>query len=185
MGGRCDLLLVMGTSLVVQPFASLVDRVPPDCPRLLINREKAPPPSPHRSPAGFAHLECTPIIPADSALLRRSSALAYTCPTPNLSPVGRPSPPGWAAFGHDGQAGRPALRRAGQLPRRALPRRLRRRRAPARGPAGSVRAKRREHPFYVCKLLCGKNDTILPFERKRKNASSSPPRCPACVSFGA
>jgi hypothetical protein len=30
----------MGTSLVVQPFASLVDRVPPDCPRLLINREK-------------------------------------------------------------------------------------------------------------------------------------------------
>ncbi len=39
-GGRCDLLVVMGTSLVVQPFASLVDRVPPDCPRLLINREK-------------------------------------------------------------------------------------------------------------------------------------------------
>ncbi|XP_077862093.1 NAD-dependent protein deacetylase sirtuin-2-like [Saccoglossus kowalevskii] len=31
----------MGTSLVVQPFASLVNRVPEDCPRLLINREKS------------------------------------------------------------------------------------------------------------------------------------------------
>ncbi|CAH1261878.1 SIRT2 [Branchiostoma lanceolatum] len=37
---RCDLLIVMGTSLQVQPFASLVDRVPETCPRLLINREK-------------------------------------------------------------------------------------------------------------------------------------------------
>ncbi|KZT27446.1 NAD-dependent deacetylase sirtuin-2 [Neolentinus lepideus HHB14362 ss-1] len=34
-----DLLIVMGTSLVVQPFASLVDLVPEDCPRLLINLE--------------------------------------------------------------------------------------------------------------------------------------------------
>ncbi|GLV40123.1 Sirtuin 2 [Carabus blaptoides fortunei] len=37
---ECDLLIVMGSSLVVQPFASLVDRVPDNCPRLLINREK-------------------------------------------------------------------------------------------------------------------------------------------------
>jgi NAD-dependent deacetylase sirtuin 2 len=29
----------MGTSLVVQPFASLIDRVPKECPRLLLNRE--------------------------------------------------------------------------------------------------------------------------------------------------
>lgn len=36
----CDLLIVMGTSLVVQPFASLVDRVPDTTPRLLINKEK-------------------------------------------------------------------------------------------------------------------------------------------------
>uniref|UniRef100_A0A383W007 Deacetylase sirtuin-type domain-containing protein n=1 Tax=Tetradesmus obliquus TaxID=3088 RepID=A0A383W007_TETOB len=36
----CDLLLVMGTSLVVQPFASLIDAVPEHCPRLLINRER-------------------------------------------------------------------------------------------------------------------------------------------------
>ncbi|EPQ50965.1 NAD-dependent deacetylase sirtuin-2 [Gloeophyllum trabeum ATCC 11539] len=34
-----DLLIVMGTSLVVHPFASLVDLVPEDCPRLLINLE--------------------------------------------------------------------------------------------------------------------------------------------------
>lgn len=39
--GRCDLLIILGTSLAVQPFASLVDRVPPKCPRLLINLEEA------------------------------------------------------------------------------------------------------------------------------------------------
>lgn len=38
---KCDLLIVMGTSLVVQPFATLIDKVPKDCPRLLINKEKA------------------------------------------------------------------------------------------------------------------------------------------------
>ncbi|KAL0972792.1 hypothetical protein UPYG_G00194820 [Umbra pygmaea] len=37
---RCDLLIIMGTSLQVQPFAALVDRVSKSCPRLLINLEK-------------------------------------------------------------------------------------------------------------------------------------------------
>jgi len=37
---QCDLLIVLGTSLVVQPFASLIDRVGPHCPRLLINMEE-------------------------------------------------------------------------------------------------------------------------------------------------
>ncbi|KAG7528007.1 hypothetical protein FFLO_06462 [Filobasidium floriforme] len=36
---KCDLLIVVGTSLKVHPFASLVERVPRTCPRLLINRE--------------------------------------------------------------------------------------------------------------------------------------------------
>lgn len=36
---KCDLLIIMGSSLVVQPFASLKERVREDCPRLLINRE--------------------------------------------------------------------------------------------------------------------------------------------------
>ena len=36
---QCDLLVCMGTSLTVQPFASLIDRVPSTTPRLLINRE--------------------------------------------------------------------------------------------------------------------------------------------------
>ncbi|WVR09695.1 hypothetical protein IAU60_006770 [Kwoniella sp. DSM 27419] len=40
---RCDLLIVIGTSLQVQPFASLVDAVPSSCPRLLINREAVGP----------------------------------------------------------------------------------------------------------------------------------------------
>ncbi|KDR06661.1 NAD-dependent protein deacetylase sirtuin-2 [Zootermopsis nevadensis] len=38
---KCDLLIILGSSLAVQPFASLIDRVPKECPRLLINREKA------------------------------------------------------------------------------------------------------------------------------------------------
>ncbi|XP_043274439.1 NAD-dependent protein deacetylase sirtuin-2 isoform X2 [Venturia canescens] len=37
---QADLLIIMGSSLVVQPFASLVDRVSSTCPRLLINKEK-------------------------------------------------------------------------------------------------------------------------------------------------
>ncbi|XP_015114176.1 NAD-dependent protein deacetylase sirtuin-2 [Diachasma alloeum] len=37
---KADLLIIMGSSLVVQPFASLIDRVPSTCPRLLINHEK-------------------------------------------------------------------------------------------------------------------------------------------------
>jgi len=37
---KCDLLIVMGTSLKVQPFASLINRVPSNIPRLLINKEK-------------------------------------------------------------------------------------------------------------------------------------------------
>lgn len=64
---RCDLLIVMGTSLCVQPFAGLIARVADHVPRLLINREavavKSPPPPPdapeyvqyrHRTSAGFA-----------------------------------------------------------------------------------------------------------------------------------
>lgn len=35
----CDLLIVLGTSLSVQPFASLINRVPASCPRLLLNLE--------------------------------------------------------------------------------------------------------------------------------------------------
>jgi NAD-dependent deacetylase sirtuin 2 len=36
---KCDLLIIMGTSLVVQPFAGLANKVGYDCPRLLINRD--------------------------------------------------------------------------------------------------------------------------------------------------
>ncbi|XP_055906614.1 NAD-dependent protein deacetylase Sirt2 [Eupeodes corollae] len=37
---KCDLLIIMGTSLEVQPFAGLIDRPGPNCMRLLINRDK-------------------------------------------------------------------------------------------------------------------------------------------------
>ena len=37
---KCDLLIIMGTSLAVQPFASLVDHVVDTCPRVLLNMEK-------------------------------------------------------------------------------------------------------------------------------------------------
>lgn len=36
---KCDLLLVMGTSLTVAPFSSLVNKTKDDVPRVLINRE--------------------------------------------------------------------------------------------------------------------------------------------------
>ncbi|XP_069763644.1 NAD-dependent protein deacetylase sirtuin-2 isoform X2 [Narcine bancroftii] len=36
---KCDLLIILGTSLQVQPFASLINRVPKSTPRLLINKE--------------------------------------------------------------------------------------------------------------------------------------------------
>lgn len=36
---QCDLLIIMGTSLEVMPFASLVMKPKKQCPRLLINRE--------------------------------------------------------------------------------------------------------------------------------------------------
>ena len=34
----CDLAIIMGTSLVVQPFASLTNLIPSKAPVLLINR---------------------------------------------------------------------------------------------------------------------------------------------------
>jgi len=37
---ECDLLIIMGTSLTVHPFAGLVDYANDDCVRLLINRDK-------------------------------------------------------------------------------------------------------------------------------------------------
>lgn len=36
---KCDLLIIMGTSLVVHPFAGLIHMVGKKCPRLLINLE--------------------------------------------------------------------------------------------------------------------------------------------------
>ncbi|XP_046333319.2 NAD-dependent protein deacetylase sirtuin-2-like [Haliotis rufescens] len=38
--GKCDLLIILGTSLSVQPFASLTGRVPTKTPRLYINLDK-------------------------------------------------------------------------------------------------------------------------------------------------
>lgn len=37
---ECDLLIIMGTSLTVHPFAGLVDYAKDDCVRLMINRDK-------------------------------------------------------------------------------------------------------------------------------------------------
>jgi hypothetical protein len=34
-----ELLVIMGTSLIVHPFASLINMVPASCPRVLLNRE--------------------------------------------------------------------------------------------------------------------------------------------------
>lgn len=42
--GKCDLLIIMGTSLLVQPFASLVNRTKENVPRMYINLENSCPP---------------------------------------------------------------------------------------------------------------------------------------------
>ena len=38
---KFDMLIIMGTSLRVHPFAGLISKVPNNCPRLLINLEHA------------------------------------------------------------------------------------------------------------------------------------------------
>ncbi|KAL4433418.1 hypothetical protein ABPG77_010271 [Micractinium sp. CCAP 211/92] len=50
---KADLLIVMGTSLVVHPFAGLIDYVDDEVPRLLINREKAGEPAPEMRALGY------------------------------------------------------------------------------------------------------------------------------------
>ncbi|KAM3654722.1 NAD-dependent protein deacetylase sirtuin-2 isoform 1-T1 [Ammospiza maritima maritima] len=55
--GKVDLLLIMGTSLQVQPFASLISRVPTNTPRLLINKEKTGQSDPLMSLMGFGGMD--------------------------------------------------------------------------------------------------------------------------------
>ncbi|DBA77969.1 TPA: hypothetical protein ACH3X1_009129 [Trebouxia sp. C0004] len=52
---KADLLIVMGTSLTVQPFASLIDKVRSDVPRVLINREKVGEADPDLKRLGVEH----------------------------------------------------------------------------------------------------------------------------------
>ncbi|XP_066064871.1 LOW QUALITY PROTEIN: NAD-dependent protein deacetylase sirtuin-2-like [Chamaea fasciata] len=54
---KVDLLLIMGTSLQVQPFASLIGRVPTNTPRLLINKEKTGQSDPLMSLMGFGGMD--------------------------------------------------------------------------------------------------------------------------------
>lgn len=49
----CDLLIVVGTSLSVGPFNSLMHRVPSSCPRLLVNLESVGEIEHARSTVGF------------------------------------------------------------------------------------------------------------------------------------
>uniref|UniRef100_A0A8D2M3F8 NAD-dependent protein deacetylase n=1 Tax=Zonotrichia albicollis TaxID=44394 RepID=A0A8D2M3F8_ZONAL len=51
------LLIIMGTSLQVQPFASLISRVPTNTPRLLINKEKTGQSDPLMSLMGFGGMD--------------------------------------------------------------------------------------------------------------------------------
>ncbi|XP_074387938.1 NAD-dependent protein deacetylase sirtuin-2 isoform X2 [Zonotrichia albicollis] len=55
--GKVDLLIIMGTSLQVQPFASLISRVPTNTPRLLINKEKTGQSDPLMSLMGFGGMD--------------------------------------------------------------------------------------------------------------------------------
>ncbi|XP_064550572.1 NAD-dependent protein deacetylase Sirt2 [Drosophila montana] len=68
---ECDLLIIMGTSLEVQPFASLIHRAGPRCIRLLINRDAVGRASfaPWMDPSGKALLYGKPKNTRDVAFL--------------------------------------------------------------------------------------------------------------------
>lgn len=74
-----DLLIVMGTSLLVQPFASLINRVNEDVPRLLINREKRG----ENSYGGFdfdsefAHRDVVLLTDCDAGCVQLAEALGW------------------------------------------------------------------------------------------------------------
>lgn len=73
----CDLLIVIGTSLQVHPFASLPNYVQPHVPRLLINREPVGP---------FSHL------PSSRSSRNRSlSAMLASLSTDDKKEIGRDS----------------------------------------------------------------------------------------------
>ncbi|KAM4752050.1 NAD-dependent protein deacetylase sirtuin-2 isoform 6-T6 [Cyanocitta cristata] len=81
---KVDLLLIMGTSLQVQPFASLISRVPTNTPRLLINKEKTGQSDPLMSLMGFGGMD----FDSDKAYRRTSRSWCGGSTRP-LTPRGR------------------------------------------------------------------------------------------------
>jgi NAD-dependent SIR2 family protein deacetylase len=90
---QAELLVVMGTSLSVMPFASLVNCVPTSCPRLLINREDVAPSGWYckRACRDVLHLgSCDDAVHAFAELLGWSNDLGQLCGTAeaiNCTPV--------------------------------------------------------------------------------------------------
>jgi len=74
---RCDLLIVMGTSLQVHPFAGLIDEVADHVPRLLINLE----------PAGVAPRLHITAVPSESDGKDQSSDTNSVCISSDSSPL--------------------------------------------------------------------------------------------------
>jgi len=80
---KCDLLIVMGTSLKVQPFASLIGMVSDDVPRLLINMEvvgakPAPPPADAPEQELFAY-RTSPLFAFNDPENRRDALFKGAC----------------------------------------------------------------------------------------------------------
>lgn len=82
----CDLLIVVGTSLTVGPFNSLMHRLPSTCPRLLVNLESVGEIEHPRSSVGFDFEGATgrpvrdvrKLAPADEAFEELCELLGWT-----------------------------------------------------------------------------------------------------------
>jgi len=73
----CDLLIVMGTSLIVYPFAAMVNEVPLLSPRLLINREKTGPFAVEASHGTSNYRDVAFIGECDAGVLELSDLLGW------------------------------------------------------------------------------------------------------------
>lgn len=67
---KADLLIVMGTSLTVMPFASLTDKVPEGCPRLLLNLD-------HVGDFGSRVNDVEALMPCDDAVRKLCQLLGW------------------------------------------------------------------------------------------------------------
>uniref|UniRef100_A0A7S0RTZ3 Deacetylase sirtuin-type domain-containing protein n=1 Tax=Chlamydomonas leiostraca TaxID=1034604 RepID=A0A7S0RTZ3_9CHLO len=103
---KCDLLLVMGTSLAVYPFAGLIGYVRGTCPRVLVNRECV---GDDGRPGGFdfdaSHRDVWLGGDCDSAVQQLAAELGWGSELGELVAAGKAACAAAAGDGNDDRAG--------------------------------------------------------------------------------